>query len=426
MTSSNPQKRSGSPDGDGAVAGSGAASSCLTSSSTSGRCVESSGDDAERQRERERMMILGAFARELAHDLSNLLFPMRGILETMDAASASGSAAVRDQALQRFHRVAEALDQYARVLRAWGRAEAVDGRGGQTVLSEWLPILKQLVEREFGCDETDNDDDDDYHCIFEFNLAPANVALIDPDLLSQVVRRLLRNARDAMRGGGALTVRLESINPAAASIDRGGGSTLRISIIDDGEGMDSETMRAAFDPFFTTRTSRAAPGLGLTLARGAMRMVGGDIRLESRPGPEGGVIAIIEAPMISGEAAAPSSASSARAAAFGHKTQPARALISVSDPRVAAYVSLCLRANEIEPRIDPGATPDREDSVWIVAAPGSRRDHEFIARVSQSRPDLTIVALGALATDVALPANVHHAPEPLDAAALRQALRRIP
>jgi signal transduction histidine kinase len=64
---------------------------------------------------------------------------------------------------------------------------------------------------------------------------------------------------------------------------------------DDGVGMSEETLRRAFDPFFSTRAFGTGTGLGLAVARGLIQSMRGDLRLESAPGR--GTRAIVELPL---------------------------------------------------------------------------------------------------------------------------------
>jgi two-component system, cell cycle sensor histidine kinase and response regulator CckA len=112
----------------------------------------------------------------------------------------------------------------------------------------------------------------------------------DPDQLHQVLLRLALNARDAMEQAGVLTIETADIavgGSAAASDDWGPLAPGRYGMLvvsDTGRGMDEETLRHAFEPFFTTRGIGEGIGLGLAAVYGTVKQSGGFIRLESRPG----------------------------------------------------------------------------------------------------------------------------------------------
>lgn len=91
----------------------------------------------------------------------------------------------------------------------------------------------------------------------------------DPDRLNQVLLNLYINAVEAMDKAGSLTVELSRTDT---------GDTL-IRIMDDGEGMDKETLDHLFDPYFTTRST--GTGLGLSIVHRIVENLGGMIRVES-------------------------------------------------------------------------------------------------------------------------------------------------
>ncbi|HVJ80453.1 MAG TPA: ATP-binding protein, partial [Planctomycetia bacterium] len=92
-------------------------------------------------------------------------------------------------------------------------------------------------------------------------------------LLHQIVLNLALNARDAMASGGVLTLRTELVSP-----DR-----VRLRVSDTGAGMDEALMERVFEPFFTTKHG-VGTGLGLATVYSSVQQLGGEIRLDSRPG----------------------------------------------------------------------------------------------------------------------------------------------
>jgi CheY-like chemotaxis protein len=123
------------------------------------------------------------------------------------------------------------------------------------------------------------------------------LALVRADLgqLEQVVLNLAVNARDAMPGGGTLTietadVRLEDDLPGA---DRRPipGDYVRVSVRDTGHGMDERTRAHVFEPFFTTKEPGKGTGLGLSTVYGIIAQSGGYLTVESSLG-EGSTFAV--------------------------------------------------------------------------------------------------------------------------------------
>ena len=91
--------------------------------------------------------------------------------------------------------------------------------------------------------------------------------------LQQVFLNLVLNARDAMEGGGTLTIRTWS-----------DGACARIEIQDTGQGITHEHLPRIYDPFFTTKAARKGTGLGLSVTYGIVQEHGGAIEVQSEPG----------------------------------------------------------------------------------------------------------------------------------------------
>jgi two-component system cell cycle sensor histidine kinase/response regulator CckA len=110
---------------------------------------------------------------------------------------------------------------------------------------------------------------------------------VDRSQLEPVIVNLAVNARDAMRGGGVLTVATSEItvdDDAGPAPGLPSGSCVQIAVTDTGTGMDEATQARAFAPFFTTKGTAAGTGLGLATVYGIVRQSRGGITLESEPG----------------------------------------------------------------------------------------------------------------------------------------------
>ncbi|RZA33666.1 MAG: response regulator [Lysobacteraceae bacterium] len=109
--------------------------------------------------------------------------------------------------------------------------------------------------------------------------------MVDPNQLNNVLLNLAINARDAMAGGGTLTIR-------ACNVGHGDdlppevphGNLVMIEVLDTGKGMPQEVLQRAFEPFFTTKPTGQGTGLGLSMAYGFVKQSGGEIVLRSEVG----------------------------------------------------------------------------------------------------------------------------------------------
>ena len=113
----------------------------------------------------------------------------------------------------------------------------------------------------------------------------------DPGRLQQILLNLLVNARDALPGGGIITISTSPSDPPSDRTDPAivpgeldSRRWIELSVSDTGVGMDDHTLKRIFEPFFTTKGRGKGTGLGLAVAYGIVRDHGGLIRVTSSPG----------------------------------------------------------------------------------------------------------------------------------------------
>jgi CheY-like chemotaxis protein len=103
----------------------------------------------------------------------------------------------------------------------------------------------------------------------------------DPGELEQAIANLVLNAAEAMSGrGGKIVVETATVT-VSGQLDVPDGTYVLLGVSDDGPGMDAATLERALEPFFSTTDAR---GLGLTVAYGTARQLGGELVLYSEPG----------------------------------------------------------------------------------------------------------------------------------------------
>ena len=103
----------------------------------------------------------------------------------------------------------------------------------------------------------------------------------------EILTELVRNALDATRGGGMITVRAEAI----------GGVRVRVVVEDTGRGIRPEVLPHVMEPFYTSQSHAGAEGLGLATVASLVEGIGGTVRLASKPGA--GTTAELEVPAAS-------------------------------------------------------------------------------------------------------------------------------
>lgn len=109
----------------------------------------------------------------------------------------------------------------------------------------------------------------------------------DTALLETALLNLLNNARDAMPGGGQITVETKNADITDGFIGRregiSSGRYVVLSVSDTGHGMDDTVLSKLFDPFFTTKSLNEGSGLGLSMVTGFVQQSNGMVRVESEP-----------------------------------------------------------------------------------------------------------------------------------------------
>jgi len=107
----------------------------------------------------------------------------------------------------------------------------------------------------------------------------------DPAQLEATLVNLVLNARDAMPDGGSILIAARGENVTdASSLGLERGHYVRISVVDDGQGMDASTLARAPEPFFTTKGVGKGTGLGLSMVQGLTEQSGGRLAIASAPG----------------------------------------------------------------------------------------------------------------------------------------------
>jgi CheY-like chemotaxis protein len=145
-------------------------------------------------------------------------------------------------------------------------------------LSAALPELVPMLRRTLG-------EHIDVRFVDSAGLWPA---MADPAQLESAVLNLALNARDAMPGGGRLTIELANKglddDYARTHAEVVTGDYVMVAVSDTGHGMTPDVVARVFEPFFTTKTEGRGTGLGLAMVFGFVKQSGGHVKVYSEPG----------------------------------------------------------------------------------------------------------------------------------------------
>ena len=225
----------------------------------------------EQLRQSQKLEAVGRLAGGVAHDFNNMLTAIGGY--TAFALDHAEEGSVLRSDLEEVRKATERATLLTRQLLAFSRKQVLEPV--RLDLNEIVGELKAMLRPLLGADVTLATALDDGLGSIE----------ADPGQLSQVVMNLVVNARDAMPEGGRLT-----IATANADVDETGdgtiepGSYVTLTVSDEGEGIDEETLSQIFEPFFTTKESGKGTGLGLATVYGIVKQSGGYVEVESEVG----------------------------------------------------------------------------------------------------------------------------------------------
>jgi len=264
----------------------------------------------EALRQSQKMEAMGQLTGGVAHDFNNLLMAASSGLELMERTSDPARQArlkqgIR-QALDRGAKLTQQLLTFAR--RSPVKPEVID-------IAERIAAFRDLLDRSLR-----------ENVIVRTDL-PAGIwpVEVDPSQFEVAVLNIAVNARDAMPGGGTLTISARNV-PAGGAEDH---DRVSLSIADEGEGMSPELVDKVFEPFFTTKGVGHGTGLGLSQVYGFVRAAGGTVRIDSTPGA--GTVVTMLLPRAAGVPLVRPAAAPAVPAAPGQR----RVLLAEDDEAVA-------------------------------------------------------------------------------------------
>ncbi|WP_174285380.1 PAS domain-containing protein [Sphingomonas bacterium] len=229
----------------------------------------------EALRQSQKMEAVGQLTGGLAHDFNNLLTGISGSLEMIGIRVQQGRYADLERYALAAQGAAKRAASLTHRLLAFSRRQTLDPK--PTDVNRLVGGMEDLVRRTVGP-------------AIEVEVVTAGglwPTLVDPNQLENALLNLAINGRDAMPGGGRLTI--ETGNRwldarTARERDLEPGQYVSLCVSDTGTGMTPDIIAKAFDPFFTTKPLGEGTGLGLSMIYGFARQSGGQVRIYSEVG----------------------------------------------------------------------------------------------------------------------------------------------
>ncbi|QJE73328.1 PAS domain-containing protein [Aerophototrophica crusticola] len=223
-------------------------------------------------RQAQKMEAIGQLTAGLAHDFNNLLQVVSGNLEL--ALELDGLPPEAGRAVENADRAARQGAKLTQQLLAFARKTRLDPR--PTNLNSLVVEFSDMLDRTLG-DQIE----------LRLDLKPRlPECTVDPIHVEMALLNVLINARDALPGGGKVTISTGNLklNGDAAAHQLTPGDYVWLAVRDEGTGMSPDVLERAIEPFFSTKGPGKGTGLGLSMVHGFLQQSGGRLELQSEAG----------------------------------------------------------------------------------------------------------------------------------------------
>jgi signal transduction histidine kinase len=351
-----------------------------------------------RLRHAQRMEAVGRLAGGIAHDFNNLLTVILGFSEFLIEGLKEDEAARSDAT--EIRKAAERASRLTKQLLAFSRQQVPERRVIDLV--DTVGHMQPMIARLIG---------EDVQFTFNHTTRP-QLVLMDPGHFEQLVMNLVINARDAMPGGGRLTLFLDRSRVdafQAEDLEIEPGDYVMMAVSDTGKGMDAATIEHIFEPFFTTKDIGSGTGLGLSTVFGIVHQSGGGIAVDSEI--KRGTTFRVYLPLSQAAAADDEPAKEAAAGAARVSTillaedeQGVRAFLETALKRAGHHVMATTSGSEAV-QVGTSTTEDIDLLITDVVMPGMSGP-EVADKLRLRHPRMRTLFLSGYSSHAALPERV--------------------
>jgi PAS domain S-box-containing protein len=378
--------------------------------------------DAERAqleaqlRQAQKMEAIGHLAGGVAHDFNNILQGILGNLTLAADRQAELGDARLGKYLERAHHSAQRARELIAQLLTFSRGQ----RGARRPVS--LPDLVRDASKLLRSTLPTTID-------LRLSMAATVPELeLDAVQIEQVVLNLCINARDAMRGAGAIRIGLAA--PAAISgvcascRQKVEGSYVELQVRDNGPGIPQKVMDRMFEPFFSTKEVGRGSGMGLSLAHGIVHEHGGHILVDSLPYERTKFRVLLPAPEAPAHGARAPGSAAGRASPAGLRLA-GRVLVVDDEQAIREFMAdllggwgleVAVLADGAQARDAIAAEPGRYDLLITDQTMPQLTGLALAREVSRLRPGLPVILYTGYAEDLS--------PQELRAAGVRELVRK--
>jgi two-component system cell cycle sensor histidine kinase/response regulator CckA len=375
----------------------------------------------------QKMQAVGQLAGGVAHDFNNLLTAMIGFCDLLLMRFKPGDPSFADimQIKQNANRAANLVRQ----LLAFSRQQTLQPRilDITDVLVELSHLLRRLIGENIELKVVHGRD--------------LGLAKVDQGQLEQVIINLAVNARDAMPGGGTLTIRTTN-HVQAGPMRRGAetmpaGNYVLIETSDTGIGIPKENLERIFEPFFSTKEIGSGTGLGLSTVYGIVKQTGGFIFVDSVKG-SGATFQIYLPRYLETDVAVAARSEPAEPAAVADTTGTGTVMLVEDEDPVRIFGARALRnkgytvleARSGEAALEMMESTDKIDLLITDVVMPKMDGPGLVREVRETHPDMKVIFISGYTEDsfrqrLDSDSNIHFLPKPFSLKQLATKVKEV-